>query len=284
MSNETTKEATDANVPSVMYLVTFLAVGGILAIRITNGKELTWMEIALFAIGVLPWFSSFMDSFKFGKDGFEAVFKKELDKAKEEIKAEVKEKTEKIVEETATKINEITETTTAKINEATEATTAKIDEVKQSSEINQSLGAFGSGGKAAVAIKEYKEKVLAEAENTADPQKGKWGGSEEDKVTHRKLTVRVEEIPGNDYFRRIILRVGSTNPAKYPLTDTVTFHLHPTFAKPIIEVRPTDNAAEIKLVAYGAFTVGAETDNGQTKLELDIAKAYFGSDDPFFNR
>lgn len=28
--------------------------------------------------------------------------------------------------------------------------------------------------------------------------------------------------------------------------------------------------AEDKIVSYGAFTIGAETDNGQTRLELDL--------------
>ncbi|CAN5298216.1 hypothetical protein BH10ACI1_BH10ACI1_11530 [soil metagenome] len=292
--NTNTTGNTEANSESTKYLITFLAVGGIIALRFA-GKEASWTEIALFAIGVLPWFSSFLDSFKFGKDGFEAVFKKELEKATEEIKKDVKAKTEAIsaettvkinhaTETTATKINEVTEATTAKIDEAAEATTAKIDEVKASSEINQSINTFGAGGKSDSVIEEYKTKILAEAENQSDPQKGKWGGNSNDDTTHRKLSASVEDIPNNNYFRRVILRVESTDSANFPLTDSVTFHLHPTFAKPLIEVKPVENVAEIKLVAWGAFTVGAETDNGATRLELDLAKEGGNSDDPFFKR
>lgn len=77
--------------------------------------------------------------------------------------------------------------------------------------------------------------------------------------------------------------VESTDSA-FPLTDSVTFHLHTTFAKPVIKVKPSGNKAEINLVAWGAFTVGAETDEGNTKLELDIANLGANSDDPFYKR
>lgn len=105
-----------------------------------------------------------------------------------------------------------------------------------------------------------------------------------DDKTHRKLSARVDNIPNDSYFRRLILRVEPTDPTNFPLTDRVTFHLHPTFAKPVIEVRPTDSVAEINLVAYGAFTVGAEADSGKTKLEYDIAELGAENDDPFFDR
>jgi transcription initiation factor IIF auxiliary subunit len=283
MSKEITSENTTVNNNYAKYLITILAVGGIIALRLA-GKEVSWTEIALFTIGVLPWFSNFMDSFKFGKDGFEAVFKKELEKAKEEIKEDVKAEAEKIKEQTTVKINEATEATTAKINEATEATDAKINEVKISSEISQSLNTFGAGGKSDNVIEEYKAKTLSEADDQSDPQKGKWGGNSNDDSTHRKLSARIEEITNNNYFRRVILRVESTDPANFPLTDSVTFHLHPTFAKPLIEVKPFENVAEITLVAWGAFTVGAETDNGASRLELDLANESGDSDDPFFKR
>lgn len=259
-------------------LITMLAIIVIIFFRI-EGKSMTWEEIALFAIGILPWFSSFMDSFKFGKDGIEAVFKK-LQEVEAGVK-EVKEKTEQVAEETTAKINEVNETTAARISEATEATTAKIDEVKAGNEINQSINAFGTGGKPNAGIKEYKTKLIKEAEDESDPQKGKWGGNSIDETTHRKLSARIETIPNNDYFRRVILRVESTEPENFPLNDSVTFHLHPTFSKPQIEINPSNNAAEITLVAWGAFTVGAVTDNGNTKLELDLATM---GNDPFFRR
>lgn len=248
MADEQTKPETIINNNSAKYLITFLAVGGIIALRLT-GKDLNWTEIALFTIGVLPWFASFMDSFKFGKDGFEAIFKK-------------LEEVEEITKENAEKINE----------------------VKETSEINQSIGEFGTGGGSDISTKAYRAETSEKADYPNDPQKGKWGGSPVDKKTHRKLLVTVEPISNNDYLRRVILRVESTAPSEYPLTSDVTFHLHPTFNKPVVTVKPQNNAAEIKLVAWGAFTVGAETDNGETKLEFDMAKEFANSEDPFFTR
>jgi hypothetical protein len=246
-----------ANGEWVKYLITIMAILAIIIYRVNN-IQIQWAEIVLFAIGVIPWFSSFTQSFKLGKDGFEAVFR-ELEKAKQELKEDVK-------------------------NEAAKLSTENA-ELKESNAVTQSITAFGTGGrKSANSIKDYKTKVLAEALDQTDPQNGKWGGNPLDDKTHRKLSAKVENIPNDNYFRRVILRVESTDPASFPLTDIVTFHLHPTFAKPVIEVKPIDNVAEINLVAYGAFTVGAETDGGKTKLEFDIAKLGEGNGDLFFTR
>jgi len=51
----------------------------------------------------------------------------------------------------------------------------------------------------------------------------------------------------------------------------VQFFLHDTFKndRPIVTVGP-NGAAELKLTAWGAFTVGAIADDGRTKLELDL--------------
>jgi len=116
--------------------------------------------------------------------------------------------------------------------------------------------------------------------NDADPQKGMWGGSPSN--NGRLLSTLIEKIPGEDYFRRVILRVGSTDAAK-PLSGKVTFHLHPTFNTPDFDVPVVDGVAETSLVSYGAFTVGAEADDGATKLELDLASLNDGKDQ-FFKR
>ncbi len=262
MDNQKTFETSViANGEWVKYLITIMAILAIIIYRVNN-IQIQWAEIVLFAIGVIPWFSSFTQSFKLGKDGFEAVFR-ELEKAKQELKEDVKKEAEKISTENAEKINEL----------------------KESNTVTQSITAFGTGGgKSVNSIKDYKAKVLAEALDQTDPQRGKWGGNPLDDKTHRKLSAKVENIPNDNYFRRVILRVESTDPASFPLTDIVTFHLHPTFAKPEIEVKPIDNVAEINVIAYGAFTVGAVTDGGNTELEFDIAKLGEGSGDLFFMR
>jgi hypothetical protein len=258
MDNQKTfKTSIIANGEWVKYLITIMAILAIIIYRVNN-IQIQWAEIVLFAIGVIPWFSSFTQSFKLGKDGFEAVFR-ELEKAKQELKEDVKMEAEKNAE--------------------------KINELKESNAVTQSITAFGAGGRKSVdSIKDYKTKDLAEALDQTDPQRGKWGGNPLDDKTHRKLSAKVEDIPNDNYFRRVILRVESTDPASFPLNNIVTFHLHPTFAKPEIEVKPIHNVAEINVIAYGAFTVGAVTDGGKTKLEFDIAKLGEGNGDLFFTR
>lgn len=249
------------------YMVSGLAVAAIIVYRLVN-MELRWTEIVLLAIAVVPWLSSFTESFKLGKDGFDLVFKK-LEEAKKEIKAEVKTETDKITTETNEKLNEVAEITS----------------------VTQSLAIFGAGGKKDKRIKRTRlAKRTAEEEPdeaieiSDDPQKGKWGGNRVDKERHRKISVRVETLPNNNYFRRLHLRVESTDPKNFPLTDVVTFYLHPTFANSVIDVKPTDGIAEVSLVAYGAFTVGAKTDGGATRLEYDISEDGKDNDDPFYDR
>lgn len=220
------------------------------------GVKFDNFSLILLAIAVIPWLFDFIDSFKLGADGVEIVTKKLEEKANE-LKAEIQEKTERLSNET----------------------TAKINEVKESNAVTQSISAFGTGGKAA------KEKRLHDIKNESDPQKGLWGGSPVDNIKHRKLTANIQKTVNNsDFLRRVILRVESTDKTAFPLTNVVTFYLHPTFANDVIDVKPIDSVAEISLVAYGAFTVGAETDDGKTRLELDIAELGAGSGDPFFDR
>lgn len=57
-----------------------------------------------------------------------------------------------------------------------------------------------------------------------DPQKGKWGGRAS--LKGQIICAEVEHIPGEDYFRRLILSVRSTITGK-PLIESVRFHLHP---------------------------------------------------------
>ena len=100
-----------------------------------------------------------------------------------------------------------------------------------------------------------------------DPQRGQWGGKSQDR--DRVLSATVREV-SRDWFE-IELSVASTTRA--PLTSPVTFHLHPTFPQQVRTVDPVNGRATLKLGAWGAFTVGAETDNGQTRLELNLATA-----------
>ncbi|MBC7924781.1 MAG: hypothetical protein H7039_03915 [Bryobacteraceae bacterium] len=97
-----------------------------------------------------------------------------------------------------------------------------------------------------------------------DPQKGQWGM--EPSRNGRNLTARVSEI-GAGWFRTDLAVSDSSR----PLTDPVTFHLHPTFIDSTITVHPENGLAKLSLNCWGAFTVGAVTDDGRTQLELDLA-------------
>jgi hypothetical protein len=105
--------------------------------------------------------------------------------------------------------------------------------------------------------------------NPDDPNKGRFGGLPE--RNGRKLTATIEPISGPKSSRcRVKIRVVSTDSHK-PLTGKVKLHLHPTFGQwQSYEIEAKGGVAEEIITSYGAFTIGAETDGGQTKLELDL--------------
>ncbi|MET0393939.1 MAG: pYEATS domain-containing protein [Chitinophagaceae bacterium] len=110
--------------------------------------------------------------------------------------------------------------------------------------------------------------VTSELVDNDDPQKGKWGGRDVDNF--REISAKVKNTPWHGFYE-VTITVASTS-AKFPLEGLVRFHLHNTFknADPVITAR--DNKAVLKLSkVYGAFTVGAEADEGRTKLELDLS-------------
>ncbi len=104
-----------------------------------------------------------------------------------------------------------------------------------------------------------------------DPLKNRFNGQSE--ANHRRLQAKVSRINGSSDLFSIELQVYSTLPDRDPLRGVVQFFLHPTFKndKPIIVVGP-NGVAELKLTAWGAFTVGAIADEGRTKLELDLSE------------
>ncbi|GHM98970.1 hypothetical protein WSM22_04600 [Cytophagales bacterium WSM2-2] len=102
-----------------------------------------------------------------------------------------------------------------------------------------------------------------------DPQKYQWGGKSEN--NGRKLSAIVTPVNWSKEYFNIELKVVSTDSQK-PLNKKVTFHLHPSFrnADPVVEI--ANGQAVLNALAYGAFTVGAETDDGDTVLELDLSE------------
>ncbi len=86
----------------------------------------------------------------------------------------------------------------------------------------------------------------------------------------RRLEARIKEVRGRPGWCTVALRVVGTDPRR-PLEGTVQFFLHPTFMNYTPTVAVQDGAAELSFTSWGAFTVGALCDGGQTRLELDLA-------------
>lgn len=115
-----------------------------------------------------------------------------------------------------------------------------------------------------------------------DPQKGRWGGLEE--RNSRKLSAEVSPVQGSEGLYTVLLTVQSTNPVSKPLEGAVKFFLHPTFINPTPIIFAKDNKAQVTLTAWGAFTVGAQADDGDTQLELDLADPKWGFPTKFTSR
>lgn len=98
-----------------------------------------------------------------------------------------------------------------------------------------------------------------------DPQKGRWGSLSS--TNGRELTASVTEVEQNWYRIELCVRALPDSPK----LESVTFHLSPTFAREPVTVKAVRGKATIELNAWGAFTVGAVTDQGSTTLELDLA-------------
>ncbi len=106
------------------------------------------------------------------------------------------------------------------------------------------------------------------ADDASDPNKGQFGGHPE--RDGFRLDAQVTAVPQSTELFLVHAWVESTDPRR-PLRDgaPVTFHLHPTFADPVVTVLTAGAQAAIDRLAWGAFTIGVEVEN--TRLELDLA-------------
>lgn len=112
--------------------------------------------------------------------------------------------------------------------------------------------------------------VLGPILHLDDPQKGRFGGKQENNFRRLSAKVKSTNIPG---LFSIGLMVESTDELLHPLTDNVIFYLHDTFRPSVIAVDPIENKARHEInYSYGAFTVGVVTDGGETLLELDLSE------------
>lgn len=105
-----------------------------------------------------------------------------------------------------------------------------------------------------------------------DPNKWKFGGQAEDATRHRVLRATITPaLDDNSPACEVELWVESTDPVGHPLEGEVEFHLHPSFGEwKSYRVAAKHGRAKDRITSWGAFTVGAVADGGQTKLELDL--------------
>jgi hypothetical protein len=104
--------------------------------------------------------------------------------------------------------------------------------------------------------------------NPRDPQKGQWGGSPV--AGGWSLTAEVKEVQEDWYSIKLTVKAGPGRNGS--VTKPVTFYLHNSFKEPVRIVAPSQGRAELKVWAYGAFTVGAVVQQDGTTLELDLAE------------
>ena len=104
-----------------------------------------------------------------------------------------------------------------------------------------------------------------------DPQKGRFRGKSENNGRALKASVIESSIPE---FYNVTIWVESTD-ANKPLNSDVIVYLHDSFRPAVYSIKPDEfregKAMDDAILSYGAFTVGAVTDNGETLLELDLA-------------
>lgn len=151
----------------------------------------------------------------------------------------------------------------------------KFKDIQEIVRENTSVIASGIGGKQKIQSKGV-SKALTNANlinkeilDPTDPQKGRFGGKSVN--NERKISASVipsKSSPGN---YKIKLKVESTNSSNR-LQGNVVFYLHNTFTQNERYVKVQGGVAELDLIAYGAFTVGAVADNGNTLLELDLSQ------------
>ncbi|WP_437827914.1 pYEATS domain-containing protein [Sorangium sp. So ce1153] len=99
-----------------------------------------------------------------------------------------------------------------------------------------------------------------------DTQKGLFGGLPE--RDGRRVVARVERR--SDILYEITVEVVSTDQSR-PLRGEVVLHLHETFGDMRRALPVVDGKLAETLFAWGAFTLGVETDGGRVRLELELS-------------
>jgi hypothetical protein len=101
-----------------------------------------------------------------------------------------------------------------------------------------------------------------------DPQKGRFGG----KATHDGFTLSATFRNVAKNYVEIVLKVTAPREAGMDQAECVEFYLHDSFDPDVVPAIFVDGVAELTLLAYGGFTVGAWIACKDVELELDLSK------------
>jgi pYEATS domain-containing protein involved in immunity len=265
MSDETEKTANEAVVveqggwrlASDIVIAAGLVLGGIAYLLDKRTQPEAWVGFGLIGLGILVFLvrGQTITGGKAGPGGFEfSTLRKELRK--------VDEKADAAKQLAAQQFVAVGRSEAARLPDAAEADAAS--------------------DKAAIEDRgEWPHPGLERGKAPAnDPQKGQWGG--EDLRNGRRLSATVTEV--GDELYEVALTVEPVGNER-PIEGVVRFHLHNTFPRMVRMVRPKGGKAKLTVIAWGAFTVGAEVEGEEnTYLELDLAAAKYRYPEKFRSR
>ena len=158
----------------------------------------------------------------------------------------------------------------------TEVVLHDVAELKKKIDVIEESGMLPGMAKAAGGLSERRA-LTPDQVWALDPNKGKFGGSPEREGRVLSATIQPKAGPRSAACR-VTVEVRSTDP-KRPLSGTVTFHMHPTFgAGQKYDVAVIEGVARTAVTSWGVFTIGAEADEGRTRLELDLAEVRGGTE------
>jgi len=101
-----------------------------------------------------------------------------------------------------------------------------------------------------------------------DPHKGRFGGQAERDGYRLSAMFR----NATKSWVEVLLTVEAPPDARLQQADCVEFYLHDTFDPDVVPAMFKDGVAELSIIAYGGFTVGAWIGCSDVELELDLAK------------
>jgi hypothetical protein len=235
--------------PNIFYHTIAVVCVILVAVEVVGYLKGDGVKIAiLIGLAILALLAPNIESLTIGKSGIVAALKKGIDEnsskiddtksAAREIDAQLDQKITQIFEE----LRALKGATLAAPVEGAESAAAGLDQLLEQRPVT----------------------------NEDDPQKGRFGGNEQ--FNGRRISAVVEASSVQSGWCKVDIKVTSL-PGFPPLAGKVHFFLHDTFRPDHYVVPVISGEASLVLRAWGAFTVGAVADDGQTMLELDLASS-----------